>query len=179
MPKEGIKWREVRGSGRENGRMGSNQWQEERRKGAYELVQAGWAQKKVAEALGVTDGAVSQWMKRVREGGVEGLRHQAAPGAESKLSAEQLASLPSVLARGAEADGFAGAVWTGARVRQVIQDVFGVNYHVDHMSYLLKKIGWSSQKPIRRAAQRAEAKIAPWNEHWNRVEKKPSGEDKP
>ena len=117
--------------------MGSNKWQEERRKRAYALVQAGWPQKKVAEALGVTEGAVSQWMKRVREGGVEALRHQAPPGAESKLSAEQLASLPDVLARGAEAYGFAGGVWTRARVRQVIQAVFGVNYHVDHMSDLL------------------------------------------
>jgi len=159
--------------------MDSNKWQEERRKRAYALVQAGWPQKKVAEALGVTEGAVSQWMKRAREGGLEALQHQAPPGAESKLSAEQLASLPDVLARGAEAYGFAGAVWTRARVRQVIQDVFGVNYHVDHMSYLLKKIGWSSQKPIRRAAQRDEGKIRQWNENWTNVEKKPDSKDKP
>src|SRR3954451_5981346 len=119
--------------------MGSNKWQEERRKRGYALVQAGWPQKKVAEALGVTEGAVSQWMKRAREGGAEALVHQAPPGADSKLSAEQLARLPDLLARGAEAYGFAGAVWTRARVRHVIQAVFGVNYHVDHMSYLLKK----------------------------------------
>jgi transposase len=159
--------------------MSSIGWQEERRKRAYELVQAGWTQKKVAEALGVTEGAVSQWMKRARQGGVEALRHQSPPGAESKLSAAQLASLPAILARGAEAYGFAGAVWTRARVRQVIQEVFGVNYHVDHMSYLLKKIGWSRQKPIRRATQRNEAKIQQWQEHWTGVEKKPDGKDKP
>ena len=159
--------------------MSSIRWQEERRKRAYELVQGGWTQKKVAEALGVTEGAVSQRMKRAREGGVEALRHQAPPGADSKLSAEQIASLPDILARGAEAYGFAGAVWTRARVRQVIHAVFGVNYHVDHMSYLLKKIGWSSQKPIRRAAQRNEAKIQQWNEDWTGVEKKPDSKDKP
>lgn len=158
--------------------MESKEWQEERRKRAYELVQAGWLQKKVAEAFGVTEGAVSQWMKRAREGGIEALRHQAPPGAESKLSAEQLARLPDLLARGAEAYGFAGAVWTRARVRQVIHDVFGVNYHVDHMSYLLKKIGWSRQKPIRRAAQRDEAKVAQWHENWTNVEKKPNNKDK-
>lgn len=159
--------------------MSRNGWAEERRKRAYELVQAGWTQTKVAEALGVTEGAVSQWMKRAREGGVEALRHQAPPGAESKLSAEQLASLPDILARGAEAYGFSGAVWTRARVRQVIQDVFGVNYHVDHMSYLLKKIGWSRQKPIRRATQRNEAKIQEWTENWTGVEKKRGSKDKP
>jgi transposase len=159
--------------------MSSIEWQEERRKRAYELVQKGWSQKKVAEALGVTEGAVSQWMKRVREGGVEALGHQAPPGADSKLSAEQMVQLPDILARGAEAYGFAGAVWTRARVRQVIQDVFGVSYHVDHLSYLLKKIGWSRQKPIRRATQRDEAKIAQWTKNWPKVEKKRSGKDKP
>ena len=50
--------------------MSSLEWQEERRKRAYEMVQNGWPQKKVAEALGVSEGAVSQWMKRAREGGV-------------------------------------------------------------------------------------------------------------
>jgi len=159
--------------------MSSMEWQEERRKRAYELVQTGWSQKKVAEAMGVTEGAVSQWMKRAREGGVEALRHQAPPGADSKLSAEQLAKLPAILARGAEANGFVGAVWTRARVRHVIQDVFGVSYHVDHMSYVLKKIGWSRQKPIRRAAQRDEAKIEEWKENWPQVEKKPHNKDKP
>ena len=159
--------------------MSSIGWEEERRKRAYEQVEAGWTQTKVAEALGLTEGAVSQWMKRAREGGVEALRHQAPPGAASKLSAEQLASLPDIMTRGAEAYGFSGAVWTRARVRQVIQDVFGVNYHIDHMSYLLKKIGWSSQKPIRRAAQRNEAKIQEWQENWTGVEKKPDDKDKP
>lgn len=157
--------------------MSSKHWEEERGKRAYELVQGGWSHKKVAEALGVTEGAVSQWMKRVRDGGVEALAHSAPPGAESKLSAEQLAGLPEVLARGAEAYGFAGAVWTRARVRQVIQDVFGVKYPVDPMRYLRKKISWSSQKPIRRAAQRDEAKIAQWNEDWTGVEKKPNSKD--
>ena len=159
--------------------MGSNKWQEERRKRGYALVQAGWTQKKVAEALGVTEGAVSQWMRRAREGGEDALGYQAAPGADSKLSAEQLARLPDILARGGEAYGFAGAVWTRARVRQVIQDVFGVAYHIDHMSYLLKKIGWSRQKPIRRAVQRDEHKIEQWKRHWKSVEKKPDNKDKP
>jgi transposase len=158
--------------------MSSMEWQEERRKRAYELVQRGWSQKKVAEALGVTEGAVSQWMKRAREGGAEALRHRPAPGAASKLSAEQWAKLPTMLARGAEAYGYSGGVWTRARVRQVIEDVFGVKYHVDHMSYVLKKIGWSSQKPIRRATQRNEAKIQEWQEHWQSTEKKRGGKDK-
>lgn len=51
-------------------------WKEWRRLRAWELVQQGWSQKKIAEALGVTEGAVSQWVKIGREQGVEGKRRQ-------------------------------------------------------------------------------------------------------
>jgi transposase len=149
-------------------------WQEGRRLRAYELSQEGWSQKDIAAALGVTKGAVSKWMSRAYVGGKDALRHQPPPGATSKLTAEQLAALPAILAKGAEAYGFRGAVWTRARVRQVIEDVFQVSYHVDHMSYLLDKIGWSLQKPRRRATQQNAAAIQAWEEGWSGVEKKPS-----
>ena len=46
-------------------------WREERRKRAWELKDEGWPQKDIAAALGVSEGAVGQWMKRAREGGGE------------------------------------------------------------------------------------------------------------
>lgn len=162
--------------------MGTEQqtdWLEGRRMRAYELAQAGWTQKAIAGALGVSEGAVSKWLKRAGDGGPEALRRHPARGADSKLNAEQLARLPEILARGAEASGFAGAVWTRARVRQVIEDEFGVNYHVDPMSYLLKKIGWSRQKPKGQASQRDDTKIERWQQDWPAVEKKPSSRSKP
>ena len=161
--------------------MGTEQgtdWLEGRRMRAYELAQAGWTQKAIAAALGVSEGAVSKWLKRARDGGQEALRRHPAPGAQSKLSAEQLGRLPELLARGAEAYGFAGAVWTRQRVCQVIEDEFGVAYHVDHMSYLLRKIGWSRQKPKRQASQRDAAKIERWQQDWPIVEKKPKSRGK-
>src|SRR5947207_3967420 len=135
-----------------------------RRFRAWELAQAGWKQKDIAIALGVSKGAVSQWMKRGREGGIEALRRHPAPGAKRKLSPEQLAELPMVLQRGAEAFGFRGDVWTHARIASVIKQVFGVTYHENHIPRILKKIGWSRQKPQRRASQRDEAAIAHWRE---------------
>jgi len=74
---------------------------EGRRLRAYELKQAGWSQDQIAEALGVSKGAVSKWLARARAGGVAGLLRRPAPGAASRLSAEQLDSLPGVLAKGA------------------------------------------------------------------------------
>src|SRR5439155_16792413 len=104
-------------------------WKEGRRLRAWALAQQGWHQGTIAAALGVTPGAVSQWLKRARDGGVDALRRRPPPGRPPKLTAAQRAQLPPLLARGAEAYGFRGDVWTTARVAVVIQRVFDVSYH--------------------------------------------------
>src|SRR5262245_23922850 len=118
-------------------------WLEGRRLRAWTLYQVGWQQKAISVALGVTPGAVSQWMKRGREGGQAALLKRKAPGATSKLSAEQLARLPEVLARGAVAHGFHGDVWDHPRIAKVNQQEMGVNYHPNHIPRLLKRINWT------------------------------------
>jgi transposase len=90
-------------------------WREGRRLRAWELKQEGWKQRDIARALGVSKGAVSQWMKRAKLEGVEALKHKPPPGAKARLSEEQRAKLPELLARGAPAHGFRGEVWTPAR----------------------------------------------------------------
>ena len=151
--------------GPETGR--AKEWREERRLRAWALKAQGWSQQKIAEALGVTAGAVSQWMRRGREGGAEALKSRPRPGAEPKLTAEQRAQIPVLLAQGAEAFGFRGDVWTAKRVATVIRREFGVRYHPNHVGKLLRALGWSVQKPITRASQRNEAAIeAWWTERW-------------
>src|SRR6266567_1770023 len=88
-------------------------WREERRKQAWKLKEQGWPQQDIAVALGVSEGAVSHWMKRGREGGLEGL--QAHPP------------------KGVERYGFRGDVWTARRVTEVIAKTFGVRDHRDHV----------------------------------------------
>ncbi|MBI3978729.1 MAG: helix-turn-helix domain containing protein [Chloroflexi bacterium] len=73
-----------------------------RRLRAWELKQEGWSQRAIAAALGVTPGAVSQWIKRAITGGVEALRHQPPPGPQPRLTEAQRAQVPALLARGAE-----------------------------------------------------------------------------
>jgi len=147
-------------------------WREGRRLRAWELKQEGWRQRDIARALGVSKGAVSQWMKRAEQEGVEGLRRQPPPGARSRLSKEQRAELPELLKRGAPAYGFRGEVWTCARVAQVIRREFGVSYHPAHVSRLLKALRLSLQKPERQANQRDEEVIRSWKEErWPSLKK--------
>ena len=151
---------------REARAVGQN-WREWRRLRARELKQEGWLQREIAAALGVTEGAVSQWMNRGRQAGIAGLRHRPPPGPASRLTREQLAQLPELLARGAEAFGFRGQVWTARRVTEVIRREFGVQYHFNHVGNLLRAAGWSPQKPLRRASQRNEVAIEQWrSERW-------------
>jgi transposase len=147
-------------------------WIEGRRLRAWELKQQGWSQHDIAVALGVTEGAVSQWMKRAHEGGVEALRRRPSPGPQPRLSVQQRAQIPTLLARGAESFGFRGDVWTTKRVATIIEREFGVRYHPAHVSRLLRDIGWSYQKPIKRASQRDEVAIETWlKERWPALKK--------
>src|SRR5215211_6191301 len=91
-------------------------WRKGRRFRAFELKQQGWSQQHIAEALGVSKGAVSQWMKRARDGG------------------------------GVEAHGFRGEAWTCGRVATVIRREYGVSYHPAHVSRLLKALRHSLQR---------------------------------
>jgi len=128
-----------------------------RRQRAWELHEQGWWQTDIAGALGVSNAAVCQWLKRRREGGVEALRTRPRPGPTPRHTAEQWAQIPALLAGGAEAYGFRGDVWTASRIAVVIWRTFGVRYHRDHISRRLRQLGWSRQQPVQRATQRDEA----------------------
>jgi len=149
-------------------------WREGRRLRGWELIRKGWKQKQIAEALGVTQGAVSQWVKRAKEGGVQSLRRRKAPGRQPRLSPEQKAQIPRLLEQGAQAFGFRGDIWTCGRIAQLIDDTFGVSYHPAHVSRILKDCSWSLQKPVRRATQRDEQAIKRWKqERWPELKKRP------
>src|SRR5258708_27953996 len=96
-------------------------WREARRRRAWELKQQGWKQTEIAAALGVTSGAVSQWLTRARADGVEeGLRAHPASGRPPKLTPEQRAQLPALLDSGAQPHGFRGPLWAVHRVRPLL-----------------------------------------------------------
>ena len=153
-------------------------WREARRLRGWELKQKGWRQKAIAEGLGVSQAAVSVWMQRAREGGPDALRDQPKSGAPRRLTEEQLSQLPALLKQGAEHFGFRGQVWTRGRVARVIEREFGVTYSQVHVGRLLKRLRWSSQKPVERASQRNEAALQHWRtETWPALQKKRGTKD--
>ena len=148
-------------------------WHEGRRLRAWTLKQQGWKQRDIAYALGVTESAVSQWVRRALTEGVESLRRVPHPGGPSKLRPYQQLALLEMLRMGAETFGFRGAVWTGPRVVALARHFLGISYHPGHMSRLLRRWGWSVQKPVRQAQQRDEEVIAQWpDQTWPQLKKK-------
>ena len=148
---------------------------EVRRLQAWKLHRQGWSQRAIADLLEVGASAVSAWLKRARlAGGVKGLRRRQAPGAMRRLPRARWRQLRALLRRGAEAHGFHGALWTRQRVATLIEREFGVVYSPRHVGRLLGALNWSVQRPLRRARQRDEAKIARWRaERWPALQAKP------
>jgi transposase len=148
-------------------------WREWRRLQAWRLMQRGWRQRVIAEALGVSEETVSRWLASAQAGGLEALLSHPAPGRPSRLSPAQRRQIPAFLWHGAEAYGFRGQVWTCSRVAKVIEEEFGVSYHKSQVARLLKRLHWTPQTPIRRALQRDEEAIECWRRQvWPELRKR-------
>jgi transposase len=139
----------------------------------WEMHCQGYKQTEIGQALGLSQGGVSHILARAQAGGKEALRQRKAPGAPARLSAEQKAELLEKLAQGAEAHGFAGEVWTCARIATLIERTYGVRYHPDYIGPLLRQLGWSVQRPVVRASQRNEAAIEQWCEERSALQAEP------
>jgi transposase len=147
---------------------------ERRRQRAIALLKEGHAPVEVARLVGADRRSVRRWKAAYRKQGARGLAARAVPGRPSKLSPAQRRQLESLLVRGAAANGFESDLWTCPRVAQVITRRFGISYHVDHIGRLLRSLGWTPQRPTRRALERDEERIQRWiKQDWPRIKKKP------
>jgi transposase len=147
---------------------------EERRRHAARLFRQGLSQAEVARALQVSRQSVSRWHRAWREGGVAALKKAERAGRPPLLTGADLKRVERRLLKGAEANGFPTELWTLERVVEVIAIETGVEYHPGHVWRLLRQMGWSLQKPARRALERDEEAIARWvRETWPEVKKTP------
>ena len=127
----------------------------------------------IARQLGVSHQIVSDWRTVWRQGGRDALRAAGRAGRRPKLSDEQLAQVEAALAKGAEANGYIGDLWTLPRVAEVIERVTGVSYHPGHVWYVLRdQLNWTWQRPARRAVERNDEAIEHWvKKRWPQLKK--------
>lgn len=150
---------------------------EQRRKQAAKLFAKGKSQADVARELEVSRQSVSRWYADWQAKGTRGLASAGRAGRLPKLDAAQLGRVAQELARGAIAHGYPTELWTLSRVGEVIEATTGVSYHPGHVWKVLHQMGWSRQRPARRAAERDDAAIERWvAEDWPRIKKTPAGE---
>lgn len=135
---------------------------ERRRKRAVQAVREGQSPGAVARVLGVERSTVYAWLRQAgRPGGLDARARSFPP----RLSDPQLQRLEALLQQGATAHGWANDLWTAARVTEVIRRQFGVRHHPEHVRKILKRrLGWTSQKPQKRAKERNEDGIRRWKD---------------
>jgi transposase len=145
---------------------------EQRRHKAIELLQQKMLIVEVAAVVQASTSSVKRWRDAYLAEGDAGLNSIPNEGRPPRLNEKQRKQLTRILLKGARASGYTNDLWTCPRVAEVIQRLFGVPYHVDSIGKLLHRMGWSVQKPERRAHERDEAAIARWRQaEWPRIKK--------
>ena len=155
---------------------GSPQVLEQRRRNVIGFLRQNLSLHEIARRLGCHASSVLRWREAWQAEGPDGLKAKPASGRPSRLTAKQKVRLVGLLTRGAMAHGYRTELWTTQRIAALIERRLGVQYHRNHVGKLLHQVGWSHQKPERRAVERNEAAIAEWKRSvWPAVKKTPQG----
>jgi len=146
-----------------------------RRLRAAEMFKKGRSQADVARTLDVSRQSVSIWHRTWQAGGREALKGAGRAGRLPYLDDDDLAVVVTALKNGPRANGITSDLWTLARVSEVIEKVTGVRYsQTQTWSILRDRLGWSRQRPSRKALERDEESIATWvAKDWPRIKKVP------
>jgi transposase len=137
----------------------------DRRLRAAEMFAAGRRQVNVAVELEVSQQTASRWYRQWIEGGREALEGAGRAGRRPRLDDTQIAAIREELLKGPQAHGFTTGVWTLGRVAIVIERLTAVQYGPTQTWTILRtRLGWSRQRPARRAVERDEDAIVAWRE---------------
>lgn len=145
---------------------------EKRRLLAIELLRSGKPHRWIARRLGASLSSVVRWHQTFRKSGRAGLKPRPVSGRPSLLTAEQRRELARILLKRPLKAGYSTDLWTLGRVRREIENRFGVRYSIPNVWKILIRLGWSCQKPVKRAKERDEKAIAHWKRYvWPHIKK--------
>jgi transposase len=135
---------------------------ERRRRRAVSLIHAGEDRAAVARILGVHPKSLERWLRLDRQG-PQGLAPRPLLGHPPRLDDARLRQLEALLLQGAKHHGWHNELWTAARVARLIESRFGEKFHPEHVRKILKgRLGWTSQKPRRKARERDDKEVSRW-----------------
>ena len=154
--------------------LGAGKKLEERRhRAVQEALEAKVTRAAIAKKYGVSLRALYGWLASYARNKKHGLKSRPTPGAPRKLSEKQLKLLEHLLLEGAKAAGFSNDLWSCPRIAGLIEKKFGIVYHVDHVGRILARLGWSPQRPEKRAIERDDRRIRNWvKKEFPRIKKK-------
>jgi len=142
---------------------------------AGRLLRKGKQPAEVALAVGVARQTVYTWKALLDEGGIDALRAVLSRGRPPRLDEAALEGLRRVLLQKPTEHGFGTELWTLKRVGVVIQRLYGVKFSQTQIWRLLGALGFSVQKPDRRAIERNEDTVRSWKRStFPALKKKPS-----
>jgi transposase len=148
---------------------------ETRRMKAATLLRTGLSEAEVARRVGVHRQSVNRWARGLQESGVRALKKAGRAGRKPKLAASDLRRIERGLKHGPEQLGYEAGLWTTARVAELICLETGVRFSTSHVWTILRRLGWSCQRPVGRALERDEPAIARWKKvRWPQLKKKPA-----
>ncbi len=150
--------------------FGTTQQLARRRKRALRLLRRGKTPQYVAQKVGTTERSVRRWQQPSQA--AKSKSAQRRPGRPARLKEVQVQHLKAILCAGALAQGYVEDYWTLARIAQLIWKLFAVRYQSSGVWRLLRRVGWSCQKPQRRSFGGDQAAIARWRRAtWYRIKK--------
>ena len=144
---------------------------ERRRLRGGRMLLKGVPQAEVARRLEVSRPTVLAWNELLQAGGLAALKRRPR-GRPAGLTQAQKAELARTLKGGAVAQGYAAELWTLPRIGRLIATQFGISYSDSQVSLILAGMGWSCQRPEKRALQRDEKAIREWKQkRWPALKK--------
>ena len=141
---------------------------------AGRMLLAGKGCTEVALAVDVARQTVYTCKRLLNEGGIDALGEVPERGCPAQLDGQQLAALRKALLQSPTEHGFGTELWTLKRVRAVIESPHGVRFSQVHLWRILGAMGFSAQKPEKRALERNEDAVRNWKRNtWPRLKEKP------
>lgn len=153
---------------------------EQRRFKAVRLFQLGRSDSDIARSLDISRQSVGRWRSNWNAGGLQALKSKGPAGVKARITSAQVDQVMTALKAGPLAAGHPTDVWTLPRVAILVRQLTGQRYHSGHCWHLLRRLGFSCQRPTRRAVERDDKQIADWKRSkWPALKKRPVGKAAP